>query len=149
MSQSIFPGPIAPENNPTIEPQFFQPSRFQISAITRGVTTTVTTLPAFGVDNNYVIGQLIRFNIPPFYGIQKLDGQQGYVTSLPATNQIVVDINTSQGYDPFIPSPSYSTTPPSVVAIGDINTGSINTGRTNNGTSIPGRFENISPAAGG
>lgn len=149
MSQSIFPGPIAPENNPPIEPQWFQPSRFQISAISKGVSTTVTTLPSFGVDNNYVVGQLVRFNIPFPYGIQQLDGQQGYVTSLPTTNQFVVNINTSQGYDNFIPSPSYSTTPPSVVAIGDINTGAINQGRTNNGTSIPGRFENISPSAGG
>ena len=149
MSSSPFPGPIAPENNPAIKPQWFQPSLFQISSIATGVNTTVTTLPAFGVDNNYVIGQLVRFNIPFFYGIQQLNGQQGYVIDIPATNQVTVNINTSQGYDPFIPTPVYSTTVPTIAAIGDINTGAINTGRSANGTSIPGRFENISPAAGG
>lgn len=149
MSGFPFSGPVAPESNPAIEPQWFQPSWFEISAISQGVTTTVTTLPAFNVDNNYVIGQLVRFNIPFYFGIRQLDQQQGYVIALPATNQFTVDINTSQGYDPFIPSPTYSTTPASVVAIGDINTGAINQGRNNNGTSIPGRFENISPSAGG
>lgn len=142
-------GPIAPENNPDIQPEWFQPSWFQISAITYGNTTTVTTLPSFGIDNNYVIGQLVRFVIPFFYGAEQLNGQQGYIISLPATNQVVVNINTSQGYDAFISSPTYSTTVPALVAIGDINSGTSNTGRSNNATTIPGAFENISPSAGG
>lgn len=142
-------GPIAPENNPTIEPQFFRPSRFQISAISTGPTTTVTTLPSFGVDNNYVVGQLIRFVIPKPFGIQQLNEQQAYVINLPSTNQFTVNIDTSKGYDPFNPSPFYSTTPPSVVAIGDINFGFQNQGRSNENPSIPGSFQNISPSAGG
>ena len=68
MSGYPFSGPIAPENNPVIEPEYFQPSVFPITAITQGTSTTVTTGTAFGVTNNYVIGQLVRFNIPFFYG---------------------------------------------------------------------------------
>ncbi len=143
-------GPEAPERNPLIEPEWFQPSRFPITDISYGVNTTVTTGTAFGVSNNYVIGQLVRFLIPFFFGARQLNEQQGYVISIPGPNQVIVNIDTSSNYDPFIPNPTYSTTPASIVAIGDINTGSINaSGRVHLGTSIPGRFENISPSAGG
>ena len=143
-------GPQAPQRNPLIEPEWFQPSRFPITAISYGVTTIVTTGTAFGVSNNYVVGQLIRFDIPSFYGATQLNKQDGYVISIPGANQIEVDINTSINYDPFIPTPPYSTTPPSVIAIGDINSGAINaSGRINNGTSPLGTFINISPSAGG
>lgn len=142
-------GPQAPERNPTIEPEWFQPSRFPITAISYGENTTVTTGTAFGVNNNYVVGQLVRFLIPSFFGARQLNEQQGYVISIPGANQVVVNINTTLNYDPFIPSPPYSTTPPSIIALGDINTGSINSsGRTNNGTHPLGTFINISPAAG-
>lgn len=145
MSGYPYPGPRAPENNPTIEPEFFQPSVFSISNISYGVTTTVTTLPAFGVDNNYVIGQLVRLNIPKFYGANQLNGQQAYVIGLPATNQVTLQVNTSKGYDAFVPSPAYGPTPPQIAAIGEVNTGTINSsGRGGLGTSIPGAFINIS-----
>jgi len=146
MSSSIFPGPIAPENNPPIEPQWFQPSNFQITAISYGTSTTVTTAPAFGVNNNYVIGQEVRFNIPFANGAQQLNGQQGIVIGIPGTNQVIVNINTSIGYDPFISVPLFGRTPPQISAIGDTNSGPINTtGRNNVGTTIQGSFLNISP----
>lgn len=141
-------GPIAPQNNPPIEPQWFQPSVFTITAITRGTSTTVTTAPAFEVDNNYVIGQQVRFNIPSFYGIPQLNGQDAFVIALPGSNQFTVNIDSTK-YNAFIPSPTYGPTAPQVVALGDVNTGPINTGRTNNGLTIQGTFINISPAAGG
>lgn len=151
MSQSIFPGPIASQNNPEIEPQWFQPSNFPITAITKGKTTTVTLGTAIGdVSNNMVVGQLVRFQIPFPYGIRQLNNQQGYVISVPSANQVTVNIDTSIGYDSFISSPPYSTTGPSLAAIGDTNTGGTNaTGRSNNPTTVTGAFENISPAAGG
>lgn len=149
MSQSVFPGPIASQNNPEIEPQWFEPSWFPIATITPGVTTSVTTSSSFGVDCNFVVGQLVRFVIPRYFGMQQLNFSQGYVLTVPGTNQITVGINTSQGYDAFIASPTYSTEPAQVMAIGDINTGLPNTGRSNNITTIQGTFINISPAAGG
>lgn len=143
-------GPIAPERNPIIEPEWFQPSLFPITGITSGTSTTVTTGTAFGISNNYVVGQLVRFNIPKTYGAQQLNGQQAYVISIPGANQVTVNIDTSRNFDPFIPSPSYGPTPPQIAAIGDVNTGGINaTGRADNATTIPGTFINISPSIGG
>jgi hypothetical protein len=134
-------GPIAPENNPPIEPQYYEPSRFVITGITLGVNTTITT----GVNHNYVVGQQIRLLVPRFYGSYQLSGQTGYVISIPAANQVVVNIN-SVNVNTYIASPSYISTPPQIMAIGDIISGAINTqGQTNQMTYIPGSFINISP----
>lgn len=150
MSQSVFPGPIAPQNNPPIEPQWFQPSRFPITNISLGPTTTVTMGTAFGVGNNYVVGQLVRLLVPPAYGSSQLDEEQAYVISIPSPNQVTLQLNTSMGVNAFIPNPPFSINTPSISAIGDVNAGAINSqGRSNNGLTIPGAFENISPAAGG
>ena len=140
MSQSIFPGPTAPENNPPINPQYYLPRVFNISAITLGINTVVTT----SVNHNYVIGQLVRLLIPLTYGSFQLNEKIGYVTNIPAANQVQVDIN-SQNANVF--QIGGTTTPAQIVAVGDVNTGVINIqGRINNGTFIPGSFINISPA---
>jgi hypothetical protein len=144
-----YPGPIAPETNPKIEPQNFQPSVFPITSISFGNSTTVTTGTAFGVSNNYVVGQQVRFNIPSTYGAQQLNGQQGYVISIPGANQVIVGINTSQGYNAFVAHPSYGPTPPQIIAIGDINSGPINPTRSTQTTYIQGAFLNISPVEAG
>lgn len=135
-------GPPTPAyNNVPIAPQNFKPSRFFITAIALGSTTTITT----SVPNNYVIGQLVRLLISPFYGSSQLNEQTGYVISIPAPNQITIDLN-SQLVNPFIPSPPFGPTPPQVVAIGDSNSGLISsTGRSLPTTTIPGSFQNISP----
>ena len=134
-------GPIAPQNNPPIEPGFYQPSKFNISAITRGATTTVTT----SIDNNYVIGQQVRLLIPPGYGSTQLNGQFGYVTSVPSATQVVVTID-SLNANAFIASPPGAVQNAEIIAIGDVNSGVVNSsGRTNMGTFIEGSFINISP----
>lgn len=135
-------GPIAAYRNLPIEAQFYQPSRFQISAISLGNTTTITTT----ADTNYVMGQLVRVLIPPTYGTRQLNEQQGYVIGIPSTNQVTLDINTSIGYNAFVPSPSYGPTKPQIIAIGDTNSGQINaSGRINQTTYVQGSFINISP----
>lgn len=149
MSTFPFIGPIAGENNPDIEPSWFGPSSFPITAITLGSTTLVTLSAIFGVDPNYVIGQQVRFVIPREFGIRKLNERSALVLSIPSTYVVEVNINTSLDYDPFIPSPPHSTTPPSMAAIGDINTGIITpVGRDTLTTYIPGSFINISPGIG-
>lgn len=131
--------PIPAYSNVPIEPQFYQPSRFVITAITLGQTTTITT----SVDHNYVIGQLVRLIIPPPYGTRQLNERQGYVISIPSPTQVVLNI-ASIGMDAFISS-SFPTQA-QIIAIGDIGNGDINTnGRTQNITYIPGSFINISP----
>lgn len=131
--------PIPPYSNVPIEPQWYKPSQFFISTITRGVNTTVTTT----VNNNYVIGQQVRFVIPPTFGIRQLNEQTGYVLSIPAPNQAVVSID-SKSYDPF--KTSSATTQPQIMAIGDVNSGALNIKPSLEHTFIPGSFINISPA---
>lgn len=134
--------PIPPYSNPPIEPQFYQPSRFVISNVTLGATTVVTTI----VDMNYVIGNTVRLSIPPTFGCRQLNETQGYVLSLPASNQVELSINSSVGVDAY--TTSSATTKPQILAIGDINSGQINSNgivNSNTNVSVPGAFINISP----
>jgi len=137
-------GPKAPERNPTPTPQYYQPSDFEITALTLGASTTVTTAG----NVNYVVGQQVRFLIPSFYGTFQLNNLDGFVTSVPSDTQVVVNINSSK-MNAFIANPTYGPTKPQIIAIGDVNTGqTIPTGRaeTMQETSIPGAFINISPS---
>ena len=146
----IITGPVAPYSNLPIAPQFYQPSQFPITAITYGVTTIVT------MDNstndvlpNYVVGQLVRLNIPEKYGANQLNQKTGYVLSLPTSDSVEIGIN-SVGADQFIPSPTFvgqqTRTLPQIVAVGDINGSQINSsGRINLNTNILGSFINVSP----
>jgi hypothetical protein len=131
--------PIPAYSNVPINAEWYAPSALVISGITLGPTTTVTTTD----DNNYVIGQLVRLIIPPAYGCRQLNEQSGYVISIPAANQVVVTINSTQA-DPFISATNPQN--PQILPIGDVNTGTTNTsGRSNTGTFIPGSFIDISP----
>lgn len=141
MSNPFFIGPIAPERNPPIHPEYYQPRVFDISAISNGLTTTITT----SVNHDYVIGQLVRLFIPSFYGSYPLSGKEGLVISIPAPNQVTLNI-VSIYANAFIPTPTYGPTPPQIIAIGDINSGAINAqGRAPLATFIPGSFIDISP----
>ena len=132
-------GPIAPYNNLPIEPQFYKPKMFFISAISLGETTTITTT----VDMDYVIGQQVRLIIPNGYGSRGLNEQTGFVIAIPASNQVTLDID-STNIDPFINA--NLNTQAQVLAIGDVNSGIINqNGKVLTGTYIPGSFINISP----
>jgi len=134
-------GPIAPQNNPPINPQYYKPGDFNISSIVNGMTTLVTTT----VNHNYVVGQLVRLIIPEIYGGQQFNEQTANVISVPASNQILIALDSSF-FNLFIAHPSSGTTQPQVVAVGDLNTGTINSsGRSSTGTYIPGAFIDISP----
>lgn len=139
------PGPVPPENNPPINPQYFAPSIFFITALTLGATTLVTT----NVNHNYVIGQLVRTLIPEPYGTYQINEQTGYVVSIPAANQVMVTINSSNA-DTFIPNPVLNSQMPQIVAVGSNNSGLISTngllGSNNSfAPTVPGSFINISP----
>ncbi len=131
-------GPQPLYNNPPIQANYYQPSMFFITAISLGTTTTVTT----SVNNNYVIGQQVRLLIPFSFGSRGLNGQTGNVISIPAPNQVILDIN-SNGVDPFINSSAV--TKAQILAIGDVNNGVINSIPGIQGTFIPGSFIDISP----
>lgn len=139
-----FPAPAY--SNLPIEPQFYQPSVFVISAIALGTTTTITTT----TNLNYVIGQQIRLLIPPPFGSIQLNNQTGYVLSIPQVmgvpqlNQVTVSINSSVNVNPFIASSS-TVQSAQIAAIGDINQGYTSTTGANIPlVTIPGSFINIS-----
>lgn len=136
----LMSGPISPENNPPINPQYYQPKVFNIEAISNGSTTLVTTI----VNHDYVVGQEVRFLISQLYAERQLNEKTGLVISIPNPNQVIVDIDSSL-FDIFVPNTSSDTTQPQIVSVGDVNSGQINLGRLGNKTYIPGSFINISP----
>ncbi len=138
MSTPAIQGPVPPYSNVNIAPQNYQPSQFFISAITLGSTTFVTTL----VNNNYVIGQQVKLVIPPSNGCRQLNGQQGIVLSLPAANQVEININSYQNVDQFVSS--LAANQPQILAIGDINNGQTNANGPKVTTYVQGSFINIS-----
>ena len=110
-----------------------------IEDVTLGAQTTVTTTE----DHDYVIGQLVRLLIPPQFGCRQLNGQTGFVISIPASDQVVLDIYSAGG-DAF--QSSSAANQPQILAIGDTNSGQINSnGRSPTLTYVPGSFINISP----
>lgn len=132
--------PIPPYANVPIAPQNYQPSRFTVSNVSLGRTTTVTATTTL----NYVIGQLVRLLIPSQFGCTQLNNATGYVVSLPASNQVEVAINSSKNVNAF--TASSAANQPQIIAVGNINSGQINqNGRISNITYIPGSFINISP----
>ncbi len=133
--------PIPLYQNVPIQAGFYQPSQFFILDITLGQTTIVTA----STNMNYVIGQEIRLLIPPSFGSIQLNNQTGFVLSLPAANQVEINIDSSIGVDAFIASTA-TTQQAQIVAIGDLNNGIISSfGRNIPSTNIPGAFINISP----
>jgi len=139
MSDTVISYPIPAYANVPIHPEYYKPRFWFISTIARGRTTTVTTTQ----NQDFVVGQLVRFIIPASFGIRQLNEQKGYVLSIISPTQVVVDID-STFMDAF--TSSSATTQPQILPIGDVGNGQINaTGRNNTATYIPGSFINISP----
>jgi len=131
--------PIPLYQNLPIDSQFYSPNGFVISAISTGLTTTVTTTE----DLNFSIGQQVRLLIPPPYGSRQLNQKTGFVLSIPAVNQVVLDIN-SQFVDAFIAASS-NVQEAQIMPIGDVNGGQNTPNILNSNLNIPGAFVNISP----
>ena len=139
MTNTVISYPIPLYSNLPIEAENFQPSRFVISALTLGRTTIVQT----DGNHNYVIGQEVRLIIPGNSGSTQLNEKKGIVLSIPNTDEVEININSSQNVDLFT-SPA-SGTQPQILAIGNINTGQINNNESQNIISyIPGSFITIS-----
>lgn len=138
-SGTVISYPIPLYANLPIEPQFYKPNFFFISAITLGPQTIVTT----SINNNLVVGQQVRLIIPPTFGTRQLNERSAFVIAVPASNQATLDIS-SVGMDAFINSSA--TTQAQILPIGDVNSGQININGVNSNLEyIPGSFQNISP----
>ena len=100
-------GPLAAERNPPITPQYYSPNIATLSTITsisRFSTKIVTT-----ADNEFVVGQLVRFVIPIQDGMRQINGRQAYITSLDNATTFYVQLD-SVDFDTFNSrrkSPSY------------------------------------------
>jgi len=146
-SGTVITYPIPAYQNMPIQANYFQPSRFVISAISLGMTTTVTTTTTL----NYVVGQEVRLIIPPNFGSYQLNEKTGFVLSVDASNQVTLSIDSSRNVDAFVyVAPPTEIIEPfesaQIVAVGDVNTGAINaSGNLDTSTYIPASFLNISP----
>jgi len=122
----------------------YSPNICDISAISTGSTTTVTT----STDHSFVIGNQVQFFIPPRWGISQLNGLKGYVIALPASDEFTVDIDSTFFNSLTVPSPSpYIVVDPAQVAgVGDSNMGQVFAGGViTQPNTIPGAFENQFP----
>lgn len=145
-NRGVISYPIPVYQNVPIEPQFYQPNRFEISSITLGTTTTVTTTE----DLNYEIGQEVRLIIPSAFGSYQLNGKTGIVLEVSGTDTVILNIDSSQNVDAFVSativSPVFGYAVAQILAIGDINSGNVgSSGRVDVPTNVIGSFLNISP----
>ncbi len=146
-SSTVISYPIPAYQNLPINANFYSPSRFLISDIDLGTVTTITTTENI----NYVVGQEVRLIIPAYFGSYQLNEAKGFVIEIPALNQVVLNIDSSQNVDAFVafvpPAPlRIPYVAAQILAIGDVNNGAQNSqGNINNITYPLGAFINISP----
>lgn len=105
------------ENNPYLAPSPVIPRFLLISNITNASTCVVTvTTP-----NTYVVGQLVRFFVPPDYGMFQINDLQGLITSIDVTNLIFsVAIDTTQ-FDSWVTPSSGNPAPATISPAGSRN----------------------------
>lgn len=97
---SIVTSPFPPYQNFPIDSDFYVPNFFIVSTITVGQTTTITTTAT----NNFVAGQIIRFQIPSRYRTRELNEKEAIILSISSDTEFVCDIE-SFGFTPFLASP--------------------------------------------
>lgn len=116
----------------------FEPVKVGIKDVTRAIRALVTTV----IPHTFVIGLLVRFVVPTPYGINQMNGEKGYVISVPTNNTFLVSLDTRL-YDPFNPV-GISAQNPIILPIGGINTGITGTPPfTQEEVGIPGQFRNF------
>lgn len=88
-----------------------------VAAITNAVVPLVTTT----INHQYATGDIVRFNIPPLFGMQQIDQQLATVTVI-SDFTFNIDIDTTL-FSPFIVPMTLPThyTGPQVVPVGEIN----------------------------
>lgn len=132
--------------NPKIMPQNFEPNNYtnsisSITTVTNGglpPTIQVTT----DLPNQFVTGQLVRFLIPPGWGITQLNNQLGFITVINSTTQFIVNIDPT-GFNEFVTaSAPFNKQKPQCICVGDNNNASEFNRQL--GNTILGAFINVS-----
>ena len=101
------------EQNPT-----FQRSMRLIDSITNSFPAQVTT----SFDHDYGTGDIVRLNIPKWYGMHQADKLVGTIT-VTGSDTFTIDIAT-QNFNPFtitLPVPWYVNSYPYVTPVGEVN----------------------------
>jgi len=125
-------GPVPLFNNPPVNFLVFQPRVFQIDDIfPNGKYAVVQTAEAY----DYELEQLVRFLIPPEWGITQLNNQLAYVIEINSLTTLTVDIdiNFMDGFQTGDPTVNIA----QVIAVGD-------RGNVTQDLSMVGSFQNIS-----
>lgn len=104
----------------------YEPANEDITSISQATLALVTT----ATDHGFVVGNQVQFLIPPQWGMLQLNGLKGFVTSIPLSDQIEVDIDT-RSFDAFV-----TPTPPMFVVIDNAQVSSV--GDNNFGPLSPG-----------
>ena len=91
----------------------FYPDYQEISAITNSKNAVITTISNHG----YIVGQCFRVSVPTIFGMTQINGSIATVLGVPALNQIITNIN-STNFDPFV-IPVTVTTPALTIPVGE------------------------------
>lgn len=122
--------------------QIYTPYVCNIIAITsEGAFTLVTT----EIDHGFVVGNLVRFQIPPQYGMRELNPLHAYVINAPMPNQVLLSIQTLE-FTPFVlpmSAPPVVLDPAQIIPAGDANSGTSAPGGVLESLTIPGAYQQI------
>lgn len=72
-------------------PQLFEPRARYVVALGLGASTTVTC----SEDHGYQVGQYVTLQVPAVFGSVEINGKSGRISSVPASNQFVVEIDSA------------------------------------------------------
>ncbi len=104
----------------------YTPANENITAISLAASAVITT----STDHSFVVGNQVQFLIPPEWGIEQINGLKGFVTAIPQSDEITVDIDT-RAFNAFItpvPAEFVVIDDPQVASVGDSNFGSSSPG---------------------
>jgi hypothetical protein len=86
------------------------PSALEISAISNSNPMVVTADPNADQANTYIVGMVVRFNVPVSYGMYQVNGLTAMIVGING-DQFSINIDSSM-FDPFvIPNPNLLPTP--------------------------------------
>lgn len=89
--------------NQYLKPVIAIPSALEITAITNSYPMVVTTTLNSDQVNTYIVGQLVRLNIPYTYGMFQANGLNGTILALSGSD-FSLDIDSSQFDSFYVPS---------------------------------------------
>jgi hypothetical protein len=102
-----------------LPPTIFIPSALLITAITQANNMVVTVSVPPDAANTYIIGQLVRLNVPWSYGMFQANGLTGQIIAINDLN-FTLNIDSSQ-FDPFVIPTGNVTEPASLAPSGSRN----------------------------